>query len=80
MEREIREVFEDPKLADHPQEKARELAEKIEELGIEPFTPPPTLPHIQPEEIHLLCWLALVSPTEISPPPEPQPVHEQSDR
>jgi len=59
MEREIREVFENPLLENQPVEKAHQLIEKIAELGIEPFEAPPPLPPIQPEEIHLICWMAL---------------------
>jgi hypothetical protein len=62
MEREIRAIFEDPDLENRPQEKARRLAEKIDELGIEPFHPPPPLPPIHHSEIHLVCWLALIKP------------------
>jgi hypothetical protein len=36
------------------------LAQKIEELGIQPFEPPSPRPPIEPEEIHLVCWMALV--------------------
>lgn len=61
MEREIRVIFEDPELEDRPLEKVKRLAEKIAELGIEPFEAPPPLPPIGPEEIHLVCWMALVS-------------------
>lgn len=62
IEREIREIFEDERPEDDPQEKARRLAEKIDEVGIEPFQPPEPLPPIQPEEVHLICWLALIGP------------------
>ena len=60
VEVELRRIFEDPSLENRPQEKARRLAEKIEELGIEPFKPPEPRPPIAQEEIHLVCWMALV--------------------
>jgi superfamily II DNA or RNA helicase len=60
MEREIREIFDNPELENSPDEKAKQLAEKITELGIEPFQPIKPLPPIEPEEIHLVCWMALV--------------------
>ncbi len=59
LEREIREIFEDESLDLTPREKARRLAERIDEAGIEPFTPPEPLPPIRLKEIHLICWLAL---------------------
>jgi len=62
IEREIREIFDDETLAESPGEKARRLAEKIDEAGIEPFKPPEPLPPIRPEEVHLICWLALIGP------------------
>ncbi|MCS7239559.1 MAG: hypothetical protein NZ899_15030, partial [Thermoguttaceae bacterium] len=70
MEREIREIFDNPQLEDRPQEKATQLVDKIEELGIEPFEPPPPLPPISPEEIHLICWMALVGADTTPPPSE----------
>ncbi|MDW8080236.1 MAG: helicase-related protein, partial [Thermoguttaceae bacterium] len=70
MEREIREIFDNPQLEDRPQEKAAQLVDKIEELGIEPFEPPPPLPPISPEEIHLICWMALVGADTTPPPSE----------
>ena len=44
---------------DSPAEKARALLEEIEAIGAEPFHPPDPLPPIDPEEIHLICWLAV---------------------
>jgi hypothetical protein len=61
MEREIRDVFENPTLEDQPLEKAHQLIDKIAELGIEPFEAPPPLPPIDPEEIHLVCWIGLTA-------------------
>ncbi len=60
VEAELRKIFEDPSLQNRPQEKAQRLAEKIEELGIEPFKPPKPRRPITAEEIHLVCWMALV--------------------
>lgn len=60
QEREIRMLFEDPAWNGNPRELAPRLAEKMEELGIEPFQPPEPFPPIQPGEIHLVCWLVLV--------------------
>jgi hypothetical protein len=40
--------------------KARYLVDRILETGLEPFRKPPTLPPIRPEDIGLICWLALL--------------------
>jgi hypothetical protein len=39
--------------------KARALVETIEKIGVEPFRPPDPLPPIEPEEMRLICWLAI---------------------
>ncbi|MCS7305220.1 MAG: phospholipase D-like domain-containing protein [Thermoguttaceae bacterium] len=72
-EREIREIFNNPSLQNQPTEKARQLAEKIIEFGIEPFRKPEPLPEIRPEEIHLVCWLALIRPEGPPKPNSPLP-------
>jgi hypothetical protein len=56
-ENQLRAVFE----ADYPgrEAKARAVVEQIEQMGLEPFQAPDPLPPIQPEEIHLICWLAI---------------------
>lgn len=56
-ETELRRVFE----ATYPGKKARadEIARKVEELGLEPFIPPDPLPPITPDEVHLVCWMAV---------------------
>jgi superfamily II DNA/RNA helicase len=40
-------------------EKAKALIECVEAIGVEPFLPPEPLPPIDPEEIHLVCWLGI---------------------
>lgn len=44
---------------DHAEQAERILA-VIRDLGLEPYTPPEPLPEITPDDIHLVCWLALV--------------------
>ncbi|MCC6643085.1 MAG: helicase [Deltaproteobacteria bacterium] len=39
--------------------KARALVEEIERIGAEPFHAPEPLPPIDPEEVDLICWLAI---------------------
>jgi len=44
--------------------KSRALVEAIEELGLRPFNPPPPLPPIEVDDIHLVCWLAVEAESE----------------
>lgn len=39
--------------------KSKALIEEVERNGLEPFAAPTPLPPIQPEEIHLVCWMAI---------------------
>jgi hypothetical protein len=39
--------------------RAKALVEEIERIGLEPFQAPDPLPPIQPEDIQLICWLAI---------------------
>lgn len=59
--REFREVYDDESL--DPIEKSRRFIDKVEELGLEPFEAPGAKPQIQPDEIKLICWMA-VAPEE----------------
>lgn len=43
-----------------PVEQARKILEVIDNLGLEPYVPPKPLPEITPDDVHLVCWLALV--------------------
>ncbi len=55
----LRTVFEQ----DFPSADAKSLAliTEIERIGLEPFHAPEPLPPIQPEDVHLICWMALES-------------------
>lgn len=55
----LRTVFE----KDFPSADAKSLAlmEEIERIGLEPFHAPEPLPPIQPEDVHLICWMAIES-------------------
>jgi superfamily II DNA or RNA helicase len=56
-ERELREIHEDESLA--PVEKSRQLVEKVEDLGLQPFEAPDPLPPIQEDEVKLICWMTV---------------------
>jgi hypothetical protein len=43
--------------------KARAIIDVAENLGLQPFQPPPPLPPIRAEEVNLVCWLAIESKT-----------------
>lgn len=43
-----------------PTEQAQKILEKIRDLGLEPYIPPKPLPEITHDDVHLVCWLALV--------------------
>lgn len=42
-----------------PALKSKCLVEEVERIGMEPFKPPAPLPPIKPEQIHLVCWMAI---------------------
>ena len=45
--------------SEDPPAQAEAVYEVVRRLGLEPFTPPSPLPEITPEDVHLVCWLAL---------------------
>ncbi len=55
IERQIRECLDDRKGV----EASAAIAEKVKELGLEPFRPPRPLPLIEEDEVRLVCWLAV---------------------
>ena len=48
------------KTTEDPTEQAQNILEVIDNLGLEPYVPPKPLPEITADDIHLVCWLALV--------------------
>jgi hypothetical protein len=46
--------------ASEPIEQARSVAATVAELGLQPAPPPEPLPAITPDDINLICWLAIV--------------------
>jgi hypothetical protein len=48
--------------ADADADKVRRLVALSRELGLAPSTPPEPLPEIVEDDVHLVCWLAIVPP------------------
>jgi hypothetical protein len=46
--------------SESPLEQAREVIACVRELGLEPAPAPTPLPVIDLEDVHLVCWLAIV--------------------
>ncbi|MYE66945.1 MAG: hypothetical protein F4236_01840 [Acidimicrobiia bacterium] len=46
--------------AEDPAEQAVLVHRVVRDLGLEPYVPPEPLPEITREDVHLVCWLALV--------------------
>lgn len=58
-ERELREIYETESLDSI--EKSRQLVDKINELGLQPYKAPEPLPPIEQNEVKLVCWM-IVAP------------------
>jgi hypothetical protein len=43
-----------------PAEQVRAIAAYASDLGLEPSPPPEPLPEITEDDVHLVCWLAIV--------------------
>ena len=48
-----------------PVEQVRLIAQTATELGLEPSPPPVPLPEITEDDVHLICWLAIVPPNAV---------------
>ena len=59
-QRTIRTIRAATKTPDDPAEQAKRILDIISNLGLEPYTPPKPQPEITPDDIHLICWIALV--------------------
>ena len=46
---------------ENPAEQARKVVASVRELGLEPAPAPEPLPVIELEDVHLVCWLAVVA-------------------
>ena len=60
-ERELRDIYQYDTLG--PVGKSRELVDKDEDLGLQPFEAPNPLPPIDQEEVKIVCWM-VVAPKE----------------
>ena len=45
---------------DKPTQQSRIILDTIGSMGLQPYTPPQPLPEISHDDVHLVCWLALV--------------------
>lgn len=41
--------------------RAHGIVLEVERLGLEPFVPPTPLPPVDPDDVHLICWMAIES-------------------
>ena len=57
--RQFRKLYKQHK--DTPKECAKQILEEITRLGLKPYKPPSPNPEITKSDIHLICWLAIVS-------------------
>jgi hypothetical protein len=70
-ERELREIYQDETFG--PVEKSRELVEKVEDLGLQPYEAPDPLPQLEEEEeVKLVCWMA-ITPASVEDSEEDHP-------
>jgi len=59
-ERTLRTIRAAMRKTDNPKEQAANILAVIEDLGLEPYQPPQPLPPISKDDVHLICWIALV--------------------
>jgi hypothetical protein len=59
-ERALKEIFARNR-EKNPRQASMELVAEIKRLGLEPFTPPAPLDPIEPEDVRLICWMAVRS-------------------
>lgn len=57
--RQFRKLYKEHK--DTPKECAQQILDEIARLGLKPYQPPSPNPEIKESDIHLICWLAIVS-------------------
>ncbi len=57
----LRDVF----VANYPSHaaKSKAIMDQVERIGLQPFAAPAPLPPIQPDEVHLICWMAVEEAT-----------------
>ena len=52
--------------ADNPEAQVEAIAQAADELGLQPTPPPLPLPEIDHDDVHLVCWLAIVPQLSIA--------------
>jgi hypothetical protein len=57
IQRHVREAM---RSSQDPEEQAAAVAASVEALGLEPSPPPEPLPAITEDDVHLVCWLAIL--------------------
>lgn len=57
-------LFRDAMTTEDPPARADAILTLVEELGLEPPPPPEPMPEINPSDVHLVCWVALVPRTQ----------------
>lgn len=45
-------------------DKSRQIVDKVDELGLQPFEAPDPLPPIEENEVKLICWMVIAPPIE----------------
>jgi hypothetical protein len=53
--------------SDDAVEQVNDIARLVAELGLEPAPPPVPLPEIEEDDVHLVCWLAIVPAIDSHP-------------
>jgi hypothetical protein len=48
--------------SEEPQQQVLAVAQTVKDLGLQPNPPPKPLPEIERDDVHLVCWLAIVPP------------------
>lgn len=57
IENEFRGIYESDELS--PTEKTEQIIDTVEELGLQPYTPPDPYPRIRDEQVQLVTWMAI---------------------
>ncbi|MGV0787574.1 helicase-related protein [Mycolicibacterium sp. XJ2] len=60
-------LFRSAMVIDDPRDRAARILDLVNELGLEPPPPPEPLPEITDNDVHLICWLALVPRSAVPP-------------
>jgi Helicase conserved C-terminal domain/PLD-like domain/SNF2-related domain len=61
-ERTLRAIRQASASSEEPQQQVLAVAQTANDLGLQPNPPPRPLPEIEHDDVHLVCWLAIVPP------------------